>query len=315
VRIASLDIGTNTFRILICETKGKQLKKLYINRVITRLGGGFSQEIGGGFSQERKLITEKAIERSIKILKEFSQIIEEYRVDRMRAIATSVVRESFNGDEFIKRANDEAGITIEVVSGEEEAKLTVEGALESISIDSGHNVIFDIGGGSTEFSFIDNNKIIEIVSTQLGVVHLTEKFLVEEIPTASSIRRLTAYIEEIINSEVPTKIREIYENLVLIATAGTPTTLAAIEMGLDKYNADLVNGLILKKEMLIRIFEKLVAIPKKERLNVKGLEKGREDVIIPGILIILKTMDRFLTDEAIVSDGGLLEGTLNSMIN
>jgi len=307
VRIASLDIGTNTFRILICETKGKQLKKLYINRVITRLGGGFSQE--------RKLITEKAIERSIKILKEFSQIIEEYRVDRMRAIATSVVRESFNGDEFIKRANDEAGITIEVVSGEEEAKLTVEGALESISIDSGHNVIFDIGGGSTEFSFIDNNKIIEIVSTQLGVVHLTEKFLVEEIPTVSSIRRLTAYIEEIINSEVPTKIREIYENLVLIATAGTPTTLAAIEMGLDKYNADLVNGLILKKEMLIRIFEKLVAIPKKERLNVKGLEKGREDVIIPGILIILKTMDRFLTDEAIVSDGGLLEGTLNSMIN
>jgi len=307
VRIASLDIGTNTFRILICETKGKQLKKLYINRVITRLGGGFSQE--------RKLITEKAIERSIEILKEFSQIIEEYRVDRMRAIATSVVRESFNGDEFIKRANDEAGITIEVVSGEEEAKLTVEGALESISIDSGHNVIFDIGGGSTEFSFIDNNKIIEMVSTQLGVVDLTEKFLVEEIPTVSSIRRLTAYIEEIINSEVPTKIREIYENLVLIATAGTPTTLAAIEMGLDKYNADLVNGLILKKEMLIRIFEKLVAIPKKERLNVKGLEKGREDVIIPGILIILKTMDRFLTDEAIVSDGGLLEGTLNSIIN
>ncbi|MFQ5786741.1 MAG: exopolyphosphatase [Thermodesulfobacteriota bacterium] len=306
MRIASLDIGTNTFRILICESKGKQLRTLYINRVITRLGGGFTK---GG-----KIITEEAIERSIRVLKEFSRNLEKYKVERVRAIATSVVRESLNGDEFIKRAKDETGMAIEVISGDEEARLTVEGALQSISIDTGYKVIFDIGGGSTEYSFIDNNEIIEIVSTQLGVVHLTEKYLHNDIPSDSSIKKLTKHIENTITSRLLTKIKYKDEKLSLIATAGTPTTLAAIEMDLEKYNADLVNGFILKKEMLTRIFEKLISIPMNQRLKVKGLEKGREDVIIPGILIMLKTMERFLKDEVVVSDGGILEGTVSSII-
>jgi len=307
VRIASLDLGTNTFRILICESKDKQLKKLYINRVITRLGGGFTKE--------GKIITEEAIERSIGILKQFSQMIEKYSVDRVRAIATSVVRESLNGDEFIKRAKHESGIGIEVVSCDEEARLTVEGVLQSISIDSRYHVIFDIGGGSTEYSFIDNKKIVDVVSTHLGVVHLTENYSNNDIPSDSSIKRLTEHIENTINSDLATKTKHRGEDVNLIATAGTPTTVAAIEMGLDNYNSDLVNGFILRKEMLIRIFEKLNGLSKNERLKVKGLEKGREDVIIPGILIILKTMDRFLKDQVIVSDGGLLEGTLSSIIN
>lgn len=307
MRIASIDIGTNTFRILICESKGKQLRTLYINRVITRLGGGFTK---GG-----KIITEEAIERSIRVLKEFSRTLEKYKVERVRAIATSVVRESLNGDEFIKRAKDETGMAIEVISGDEEARLTVEGALQSISIDTRYKVIFDIGGGSTEYSFIDNDEIIEIVSTQLGIVHLTENYLDNDIPLDSSIKKLTKHIENTITSRLLTKIKYKDEKLSLIATAGTPTTLAAIEMNLEKYNADLVNGFILKKEMLTRIFEKLISIPMNQRLKVKGLEKGREDVIIAGILIMLKTMERFLKDEVVVSDGGILEGTVSSIVN
>ncbi|HSE83178.1 MAG TPA: hypothetical protein VLB01_01355, partial [Thermodesulfobacteriota bacterium] len=103
------------------------------------------------------------------------------------------------------------------------------------------------------------------------------------------------------------------DNLSLIGTAGTPTTLAAIELGLEKYNPDLVNGFVLKRDSVLRILRTLIGLPLQERLKVKGLEKGREDVIIAGALILLKTMKRFSKDEVLVSDDGLLEGVAYSI--
>jgi exopolyphosphatase/guanosine-5'-triphosphate,3'-diphosphate pyrophosphatase len=307
MRIASIDIGTNTIRILICETAGKRISKIYVDQVITRLGGGYKRD--------ERLLTDTAIKRSIIVLKEFSKIIKSYGVDRSRIVATSVVRESINGHEFISRVKDEAGIDIELISGQEEAKLAAAGVLNSVKIRSKHVVILDIGGGSTEYIFLDNDYGMDVVTTSMGVVHLSEKFIDTDVPTQAAIKDLSDHIENVISSELKNRAMMVTDCFSLIATAGTPTTLAAIEIGMDEYDVDLVNGFVLSKETILRIFYKLLRLPSDERIKVRGLKKGREDVIIPGIIILLKSMQWFSKDEVIVSDGGLLEGVAMSLID
>ncbi len=307
MRIASIDIGTNTFRILICETAGKHIRKIYIDQVITRLGGGFKTD--------ERLLTDTAIKRSIIVLKEFSKIIKSYGVDKSRTVATSVVRESVNGHKFISRVKDEAGIDVELISGYEEAKLAAAGVLNSVKIRSKYVVILDIGGGSTEYIFLDRDYGMDVVTTSMGVVHLSEKFIDTDIPTQSAIKDLSDHIENVISSKLKDRTIMPAEPFSLIATAGTPTTLAAIEIGMDEYDADLVNGFVLTREMISNIFYKLIRLPSDERINVIGLKEGREDVIIPGIIILLKSLDWFSKDEVVVSDGGLLEGVAMSLID
>lgn len=307
MRIASIDIGTNTFRVLICEVSGKRIRRIYVDQVITRLGGGFKKD--------ERLLTDAAIKRSIIVLKEFSKIIERLRVDKSRTVATSVVRESINGHEFISRAKDEAGIDIELISGREEAKLAARGVLSSVQIKSKYAVILDIGGGSTEYIFVGDDSGMDVVTTGMGVVHLTEKFIHTDIPTQVAIRDLSDYIEYVISSELKGRTIMAADLFSLIATAGTPTTLAAIEIGVDEYDADLVNGFVLSRDMISRIFCKLMRLPSDERIKVIGLKRGREDVIIPGIIILLKSMEWFSKDEVVVSDGGLLEGVAMSLVD
>ena len=305
MRIASIDIGTNTFRILVGEIRDKEIKKLYINRVITRLGGGFSKE---------GKITEDAAKRSLSALKKFAKIIERYKVKRVRAVATSVVRESQNGSKFLEQVKKETGIKTEVISGEEEAQLTLNGVLKSVSVDTKYSVIFDVGGGSTEYVFVKKGQVLGLTSTNLGIVYLTERYLKADIPSSSDIKKLSKEIEKVLSVKlcwIPTVLPS---KLTLIGTAGTPTTLAAIQLGLKKYDPDLVNGFILKHDMLTSTFESLIRIPPRDRLKIPALEKGREDVIIPGALIVLKTMDRFSKDSVLVSDGGLLEGVAYSLL-
>ena len=307
MRIASIDIGTNTFRILICETEGKHIRKIYIDQVITRLGGGFKTD--------ERLLTDTAIKRSMIVLKEFSKIIKSYGVDKSRTVATSVVRESLNAYEFISRVKDEAGIDVELISGYEEAKLAAAGVLNSVKIRSKYVVILDIGGGSTEYIFLDRDYGMDVVTSSMGVVHLSETFIDTDIPTQSAIKDLSDHIENVISSKLKDRTIMPAEAFSLIATAGTPTTLAAIELEMDEYDADLVNGFVLTREMISKIFYKLIRLPSDERINVIGLKKGREDVIIPGIIILLKTLDWFSKDEVVVSDGGLLEGVAMSLID
>jgi exopolyphosphatase / guanosine-5'-triphosphate,3'-diphosphate pyrophosphatase len=305
MRVASVDIGTNTIRILVGDIKGKELKKLYIDRVITRLGGGFSKE---------KRIPEEAAGRAIRVLGGFASVLIEYGVEKLRAVATSVVRESINGYEFLERVRRETGIRAEAISGEEEARLTVKGVLKSVSVNSEYSVIFDIGGGSTEYALVEHSEILGLRSTNLGVVHLTERFLERDIPSKSDIGAISEEIWNVLSSELSWMSKASSNDLTLIGTAGTPTTLAAIELSLERYDPRLVNGFVLKKNAALKIFDTLIRIPSSERLMIRGLEKGREDVIIPGALIVLKTMERFSKDEILVSDSGLLEGVAYSMI-
>ncbi|HEX9830684.1 MAG TPA: Ppx/GppA phosphatase family protein [Thermodesulfobacteriota bacterium] len=306
MRIASIDIGTNTFRLLVSELKGSELEKIYIDRVITRLGGGFSRI--------ERLISEDAVERALVVLQGFSRILKRYEVDRVRAVATSVVREALNGHDFMSRVKKEAGIEIELVSGEEEAELTVKGVLKSLPPVSKLSLIFDVGGGSTEYAYVEEGMILGLTSTSLGVVHLAEKYLKRDIPTELEIRAISEDIEDVLSDELSLTSKFTDDHLSLIGTAGTPTTLAAVELGLNEYDPNVVNGFVLRREAVLGIFQTLVGIPREERLHIKGIERGREDTIIPGTLIVLKTMERVCKDEIVVSDGGLLEGIAYGLI-
>lgn len=307
MRTASIDIGTNTIRLLICESnKSNSLNKLYANRVITRLGESFSENT--------RQINPIATNRSISALRNFYNTIKEYDIEKVRAVATSVVRESTNGQEFVNEVAEKAGIEVEVISGEEEARLTVLGVLNSITTKPDNCVIFDIGGGSTEYVHIFKSEIVNLKSMNLGVVHLTEEYLRNEIESEDEISNLSSFVRQNLKNQLKDFKTKGNKELSLIGTAGTPTTLAAIELGLKEYKPNLVNNFILSKQMALSRIQELIKIPKKERAKVVGLEKGREDILIAGAIILIETLDKFSCNELIVSDGGVLEGIAYSQI-
>ncbi|NIU86579.1 MAG: hypothetical protein GWN56_04560, partial [Nitrosopumilaceae archaeon] len=234
MRTASIDIGTNTVRLLICEELSDgTLGTLYVDRIITRLGEGFSQD--------REQITPNAISRTTSALINFSETLKRYEVSKLRAVATSAVRKSENASEFLDKAKKESGIEIEVISGDQEAELTVLGVLNSIRVTTDEYIIFDIGGGSTEYVHILKDKIVNKKSINLGVVHLTEEYLSKDIETPKEITQLTDIIKTILEKELndyKTKNKE----FTLIGTAGTPTTLAAMELRLKDYKPELINN-------------------------------------------------------------------------
>jgi exopolyphosphatase/guanosine-5'-triphosphate,3'-diphosphate pyrophosphatase len=300
LRTASIDIGTNTIRLLISERTGRGILKIYINRVITRLGEGFSDNT--------RLLNSNAVNRSVAALYDFSKVIKKFHVNKIRAVATSVVRESKNGEEFVKQVADKTGLAVEVISGEEEAKLTVSGVLNSVSVNANNCIIFDIGGGSTEYVHIRSSNIVNLVSTNLGVVHLTEEFLRSEIETEQELANLSIYIKETLQRELENFEVIDKKDLILIGTAGTPTTLATIELKLKEYNPELVNNFVLSEEMILSTIKKLLNIHKKDRAKITGLEKGREDILVVGALILIETLRKYSQNSVIVSDGGVLEG-------
>ncbi len=305
MRIASIDIGTNTLRLLVCEYKKPgHLEKLRIEHKITRLGEGFSPNEG--------LLKTNAKERTLSALRHFSKIIDEYEVKRLKAVATSAVRESRNGFEFIEQINDETDICVDIISGEEESRLTVKGVLNTIEISAPLCLIIDIGGGSTEYVEVENAAISKIKSLNLGAVHLTERFLAKEWETSELLERLSKKIGEVLRDEL-SAFEAKGDELCIVATAGTPTTLASIGLGLSQYDSGLVNNYVLTKSKVARIIETLLGIPKDERTKIPGLEEGREDIIIAGGYILLNTLERFYKEELIVSDGGLLEGIAYSL--
>jgi len=307
VRIASIDIGTNTFRLLVSEAdSGNSLNKLYVGREITRLGEGLTPE--------KMLISPNAIDRSINALSGFSLKLKEYDVGKLRAVATSAVRESLNGRDFVKKVEAETGIPVEVISGDEEARLTVEGVLNSVRFDTPDCLIFDIGGGSTEYVYVKGGEIKNITSTGLGVVRLTEKYLGGESDSEPDIALLDRHVRETIEDCLSSFPAAAGDKITLIGTAGTPTTLAAIELRLVKYDPALVNNFILTRGMIESTLQTILSLPKSERTKVPGLEKGREDLIVSGIAMVLGTMGRFSSDRMVVSDAGLLEGIAYNMI-
>ena len=304
--IASIEIGSNSIRMLIAE-KGNSdtpLKPVLRRRAITRLGEDFNREEIGTIKPGPML-------KSIGALKDFFGIASQCGVSSPIVIATGVVRKAANRNDFIAMIAERLGHTVKIVSGQEEADLTVRGVLSSLNHRGEPLVIFDLGGGSTEFVWA-NNRETKAISIELGAVVLTEDYLITDPPKDEEIYHLIRHIEDTFKTRLDPLRKRGKAGFSIIGTGGTIVTLAAMIYGIaeDDYNETKINGLVIKRKDVRLLFEKMKGMTGAERLILKGLENGREDIILAGSLMVMKIMDYFEKYEIIISYSDLLEGIL-----
>lgn len=291
---AAIDFGTNTARLLIAVRSAAGITPVCVKREVVRLGGGFSDESG---------LSVEAWRRGLACLHRFSETISGYGVRQVRASATSAVRDAVNGVEFVATVFQETGIKLVVIDGDAEARLTLKGVLSGLDSKSDTLAVLDVGGGSTEFTVSSHGAPVFIKSMPIGVVRLTEGFHTG-IEMIERVRTVVDQLEDDLSSAGII----VSENFELVGTAGTATTIAAIKLEMDDYDYRKVNNFIVSRGDIAEIFQRLSQITPQERLAIKGVEKGREDLIIAGLIIITSVMDRFGFNQLKVSDFGLLEG-------
>lgn len=291
---AAIDFGTNTARLLIAERSAAGITSVCVEREVVRLGGGFTDEYG---------LSVEARQRGLACLHRFSEIISAYGVRQVRASATSAVRDAVNGREFVDTVFQETGIKLFVIDGDAEARLTLNGVLSGLDSESGTIVVLDVGGGSTEFTVSSHGTPVFIKSMPIGVVRLTEGFRT----STEMIERVRSVIDQL-EKDLSSAGIMVSSDSVLVGTAGTATTVAAIKMEMVDYDYRRVNNFTVSRDDIAEIFQRLSRMTPQERLGVRGIEKGREDLIVAGLVIITAVMDRFGFDQLKVSDFGLLEG-------
>ncbi|MBI5663484.1 MAG: Ppx/GppA family phosphatase [Nitrospirae bacterium] len=321
-KLAAIDIGTNTFRLLIAEVNtapgqtNYSIKEICSKRTITRLGNGIA---------DSGVINEQAVTRGIKALKQFSRIISRHKVEKISAVATSALREAKNSRHFLDKARAEAGLDIKVISGRQEAKLTASGMLIDMTPPKSA-LMLDIGGGSTELIFMKGGKPPAVHSLDLGVVYLAGKYMISDPPLTGDLIQMEEETSGKIKSSVKSFKKLFSRDTVCIGTAGTVTALAAISQDIGtagtvtalaaisqdirRFNHNKIHKSILTLENVRNIFSTLSGLSSKERAEYVPFELARLDIIVPGTLILLKLMDSFGFKEMTVSNYGLLEGTL-----
>jgi exopolyphosphatase/guanosine-5'-triphosphate,3'-diphosphate pyrophosphatase len=298
---ASIDIGTNTVRFLVGEIIADgNFRQVHAGGAITRLGAGLKNS--GKLSIDRIAFT-------TSFLSEFRKEIDAYKPEFIAAVATSAARDASNGSELAAMARERAGLDLEIIDWDEEARRTLLGVFwQSQASKDAESLIFDIGGGSTEFIISRGPKLLNLYGTNLGVVHLTEEFVRSDPLNDVHLRKLQGAIRKEVqkikahfNSHSPEQ---------MICTAGTPTTLVAVHLKLFPYNPARVHNFRLSRYKVSETFEQLRAMTLDQRKKLPWIEEGRADLILPGAQVILVAMDLLGFEEIIVSDYGLREGIL-----
>lgn len=301
---ATIDIGTNSVRLLIAkEVKGK-LIPVKTQMMITRLGQGLN---------ESKQLCDEAIGRTLAAVLAYKQVLNKYKVENLKIIATSAVRDATNQVDFISYIKKKTGWDLQVLSGKEEAKasflgavklLTVEGHLADYECDA-DVVVLDIGGGSTELikGRIDG-RIISGESAQVGAVRMTEMFVTCHPVVNSELAQMRAEIEK----RVEPLIDKCCTQGTLIGVGGTITTLAALELELPDYRPQLITGFRLTYDVVENWLNRLAQMDLTTRANLTGMNNGREDIIVAGIAVLKTVMDLGSIKEMVVSEGDLLQG-------
>lgn len=292
---AGIDIGSNSVRMIIAEVQGHEiLRILSSHRESSRLASGIFQT---------KRIAADPFNKSIEILKSYKALIDKFGVTKVKTVATSAVREAENGGDFIKACED-IGVHAEIITGGVEAELCLYGVRAGVKNTGNKIMIFDTGGGSTEFIAAEQDQIFFNESYKIGVVKLTDMFDMKD-GAAENLESCSKFVSDYFKiAAIPSSID------TLIGTAGTAASLAAISMGLTSYNPSKINGYSITKNEISQILDTIVRTPYSRRTLIKGLEKGREDLMIPGILITLEAMKKAGFDTLVVSDYGLREGAV-----
>ena len=298
VRVAVVDIGTNSTRLLIADVaRDGALTQLYRESIVTRLGDRV--DATGQLSGE-------AIGRVLDALEHYRGLIDEHEVTATTGVLTSAVRDAANGAAFTSEVRDRFGIDARTIEGDEEAALTFAGATSERPHDGERIVVVDIGGGSTEFVIGCDGTVDFHVSTQAGVVRQTERHLPAGPAPAESIAELRRDWAQIIADHVPREARR--DVTRAIAVAGTPTSCAAIELELEPYDPAKVHGHVLTRVTTEQILARLARLTGDELREVRGLHPDRAPTIVAGVAMLLEVFEAFGLDALEVSEHDILRG-------
>ena len=301
MRVAAIDVGTNSTRLLVAEALAEGFRSVERRMVITRLGQGVD---------ERRILAPEALQRTLTTIADYAATCGELGVGKLRVTGTSAVRDAHNRAEFFDGVKHLTGVEAELLSGEEEASATFLGALSDLPA-AGPVLVVDIGGGSTEF-IVGESKPERLASLQIGCVRMLEKHLHTDPPAPEEL--------EALREEVRGEIDSIADGLMvphgarLVGVAGTVTQLAALKAGTPVYDPDVTHHAVLSHGDVRMLARRLETLDYSQRKRIKGLEPGRADVIVAGAEILLCVMEAFDAAEVLTSEKDILDGLVIQLL-
>ncbi len=318
--VAALDLGSQTFRLVIAKCCNNSCEIVASGRENVRLFQG----MGRG-----RELTKEAIDRGIRALKNFRKQMDEHHVQRFSAISTEVLRRAANSHHFLKLAEEQAHIPIQIVPWDREAALAAKGALESIKPNqtlTGISAIIDVGGGSSEIIITRHTQPLAAVSIPVGAVSLSEELQLSDRLSATQVQEMEKFLSNLLKESAETAlINQLKAHSLVspdqpslhslkidqvIATGGTATTAAAVMHEMTCYDPEKIRGKTLTTDQLKRLMEEIGSIPLGKRYEIPGLEPQRAD-IFPAGLAILRAIALILgIHQVVISDGGILLGLL-----
>ena len=289
-RVAAVDLGTNSTRLLVADVQGDRLEEIERRLTITRLGEGVD---------ERRKLLPVPIARVRNTLAEYRRELEALGATRTLAIGTSAIRDAENGEAFLGEIEWSYGFETRLLDGDEEAAMMLRGVTAGRAAALDGALVVDIGGGSTELVQSANGSGPSSVSLDVGCVRVTERFLASDPPTAAKLDEAAAYVRSLLPP---------WETSAGIGVAGTVTTLATLDLGHDEYDPERTHGHRIPRESVERELDRLAAMRLEERLRVPGLEPGRAPVIVAGLVILREVLRAYDLGEIEVSERDILHG-------
>jgi exopolyphosphatase / guanosine-5'-triphosphate,3'-diphosphate pyrophosphatase len=301
-RVAAVDQGTNSIRLLVAEPDGRGgFDELARDMVITRLGEGVDRN---------GRLTPEALERTADVLARYARRAQALHAGRIRVAATAALRDASNAREFERRAYALTGSELEIVSGEREAALSFLGGTRGLDAPAPF-LVLDIGGGSSEF-VLGSDRPSVAVSMQMGSVRLTERLIRTDPPTADELDDVRASVDEVLD-EVERAV-PVAEARTLVAVSGTATTVQAIALDLSFYDPERIHRTRLSRQDAALVVSRFAAMTTSERAALPVMAAGRADVIVAGAIVLLAVMERFGFDDGVVSETDILDGMVLEML-
>lgn len=293
-RVAAVDCGTNSTRLLVVDATLRPLARLMR---ITRLG----QDV-----DRTGRLAKDAIRRTVEVLVEFRQVMDTLGVRTLRATATSAARDAANAAEFSAEVHAVLGVEPEVLSGDEEGRLTFRGATSGLDPDDGPYLVIDVGGGSTELVSRGADDVFG-VSMDIGCVRATERFLVSDPPRADEIATLRGFVRGLVAAAIEAR-PALGRARRLVGVAGTVAALTSLDQGLVEYDRSRIHHARLRRDTTERLLEELASEPVEQRRRRPGLEPDRADVIVGGAAVLAEAMATLGFDELLASESDILDG-------
>ena len=302
-RVAAIDCGTNSIRLLIADITNGNFKEVLRTMEIVRLGQGVDQN---------KAFHPDAIDRTLAAVEKFAALIKSKGVEKVRFCATSATRDASNRELFTDGVKKILGIEVEVIPGEEEARLSFIGATKELFQNDGPFLVVDIGGGSTEFVF-GNESVDSAKSVNIGCVRMSERHLIDQPPSMAQISQ--AIIDIDIAIAQAAAIVPISEAKTLVAVAGTATTVAAAALKLEQYDRYLIHLSIISATSVHQVAGMFQSLDKDQIASLGYMHPGRVDVITSGALILSRIMAATGSSEFVASESDILDGIAWSLSN